>query len=47
MEYKYVVRFGDDAVNWWDWIYYRNYKLWNNTLSSSELSYSMLQYLCF
>lgn len=34
---------GSGKVDWWDYVHYRNYKLWNNTLTKEEVTTSMLK----
>lgn len=38
---RYILKFVDDDVAWWDYLYYRNYKFWNNSLSETDLIQSM------
>jgi len=34
----------NEGANWWDFVYFRNYKLWNYTLSNSQILTSILDH---
>lgn len=35
---------GGGVIDWWNYIYYRNYKLWDGSLTKDEIAHSMNKY---
>ena len=35
---RYIMQIPGASQSWWEWIYFRNYKLWNTALSEADIN---------